>query len=404
MKRWPVVCLFAWAVAAAVASDASLSELAPPGAKVAVGINVRGLLDSSLAQEIGGQEREIATKMAATLNLAGFDPFKDVDRIWIFSISANDKTPTLVAVRGRFDAERLAQGAKRYKGIPVMEGGIGAGSAIGLLSSEMAIAGETAQVQAAIDRLGSGAQMDPELKARIDAVTERYDVWAIGEVPEGLSAPDTGGMPGPGSIDRFMIGAALRQGLTVTAEIHARSTEDAAKLTAFLSVMEAAAKAQMKDTAATIDVQSENGTARISVTVPEEELRKAIGQLRSATAAPSSPQGPGEAAKTEGKPAESGPAAAPETAVPAVAAPMAAPTPPSEPAPMAAPVPAPTPPPPPEPAPAAAPAPAPPAPTLISPGPAVVAAPPVAAKPQAQPQIVKAPNGDTMILKLPGAK
>jgi hypothetical protein len=387
MKRWPVVCVFAWAVAAAVASDAPLSELAPPGTKVAVGINVRGVLDSPAVKELrkafAAQEKDLVSGMGSNLHLPGFDPLKDVDQIWILATTVADKAPLLVIVRGRFDAEQLASGAKRYKGIPVIEGGVGTGAAIGLLGSETAIAGETAQVQAAIDRLGSGAQLEAELKTRMDAAAASYDIWGIGDVPDGMPIPTTGTPPGSISIDRFMFGLAMRQGETLTAEIHARSTEDAAKMMAYLSMIQAAWKEQNKDSASTLDVQSDNGTFRISMTVPDEEVRKGIDKMRSFAAMAEAGKPGAEAAP----PPAPVPAAAPETApAPApAAAPAALPAPETAPAPAAE-------------------SPAPPPPTLVSPGPAVVAAPPMAPKPANQPRIVKAPNGDTMIVKLPGGK
>jgi hypothetical protein len=375
MKRWPVVCVFAWAVAAAVAADAPLSELASPDTKVTIGIDVRRLLDSPLlASEIGAAEREAAAKLAATGNLAGFDPLKDVDQAWVLVTNPNDQSSALVVLRGRFDVERLARGAKRYKDVPMVEAGTGAGGVIGLVSGQTALVGETAQVQAAIDRLGS-AHMSPELQERIATASSRYDVWGIGEIPDGLPISPAG-TPGPGSIDRFMFGLALRQGLALTAEIHTRSTEDAAKFTALLSMIDAAVKAQNKEGGATFDVQSDNGTFRIALTVPEDQVRKAIAEQRAAVMAALSQNVPGGSVKTDAKPAA------------------------PQPAPAAAPAPTPAP------QPAAAPAPAPPAALLISPQPASVATPPAGPQPPAPApmQIVKAPDGDAMVVKLPGAK
>src|SRR5271157_163140 len=428
MKRWPVVCVFAWAVAAAMAADASLSELAPPGTAVTIGINVRRLLDSPLATELGAQDREFAGKLAAGANLAGLDPFKDVDQVWILVANLNDKSPALVVVRGRFDVEKLAAGAKRYKDVPLVEGGSvpgGVGGAIGLLSDHTAIAGEKAQVQAAIDRLGS-EHVGSELEERIAVAGSRYDVWGIGEIP--MSPQTAAAVPGigPNAIDRFMFGLALRQGLAFTAELHARSTEDAAKITALLSGVETALKAQKTADSPTLDVQSEDGTFRITATMTEEQLRKAIANQRAAALAVLSQSLPGNAAKTGAQPAAPETAAAPaQAAAPAAPETPAAPPPPPAPATAqempAAPPPPPAPAtaqempaaPPPSPAPATAPEtpaapppppPPPPPPTLVSPQPATVAPPPAAPKPPNQAQIIKAPNGDTMILKLPGAK
>ena len=394
MKSWLVVCVFALGAASAVAADASFAELAPPGTKIVIGMNVRGLLDSSLAGEIGAKERDLAAKLAASRNLIGLDPFKDVDQVWLLTTGMDDKAPMLAVVRGRFDAEQLARGARRYKGIPVIGGGTGATGSVGLISTETAIIGETAQVEAAIDQIGSGTHLGAELKERVDAVSSRYEVWGIGEVPEGLTVSTTGAS-GASSIDEFMFGATLRQGLGLTAEIHAHTTEDAAKMTAVLSLLQAAIKGKNKDDGASLDVQSENGTFRISLTVPEDELRKALAEPRAALMAGLSQGLASEAAKAGGKPAEAGAALAPPPPPPTVVSPQpgtVAPPPPPPPPPAAAAAKVVAPPPPPPPAPAAA--------RVVAPPPPAPAAP----KPDSQPQVVKAPDGDTVILKLPGGK
>jgi hypothetical protein len=172
-------------------------------------------------------------------------------------------------------------------------------------------------------------------------------------------------MPSLGSIDRFMFGIALQQGLALTAEVHSRTTEDAAKLTALLSMMEAGLKAQNKDGGTTVDVQQENGTFRVSVTVPEAVIRKAITDQKTAIVAAFSGMG------ANGGPREGGQTAAPNAVELAPA--MSTST-----APVVAPAPTNT--------------------VLISPRPASVAAP------RSQSQVTKSPNGDTMILRLPGAK
>jgi hypothetical protein len=398
MKRWPVVFISTLAAAAAMASDAPVSQLAPPGTKVAIGVNVRGLLDSPLAKDLGGQERDIAAKMTAAGALKGIDPLKDVDQVMLLSTGEGDQPPTLVILRGRFDVDKLAQGASRYHDVPVLEEGSGARTAMGLLDGETAILGETAQVRAAIDRLGSDAQLDAGLMSRIETARSQYDIWGIGDCPDGLGAPAPGA-EALRSIDRFTFGAALRQGLQLTAEVHARSTEDAAKMEAALSMLEAALKArQPKDSAAEFALHSDNGTFQVSLVVPEEELRKGIEAQRASLAAAVSRH-------TEpAMPAE--PAIAPpppEAALPAVPEPATLPV-----------LEAMTPPAPsvtslqhthPE---VVAKVPASSLPSLPSAEPEMVAtapAPPrVAARPASRTEIVKAPNGDTIYVKLPGAK
>jgi hypothetical protein len=364
--KWPV--LLAFAASAAMASDVSVSEWAPPGTKVAIGINVRGLLNSPLAKDLGAQEQDLAAKLLASRNLNGFDPLKDVDRIWILSTGAGVKAPTLIVVRGRFDAEQLAKDARRYHDIPILEIG-NDGASIALIDSETAIAGEKAQVEAAIDRRGSGAELDADLMSRIDAAQSQYDIWGLGDCPDGLAAP-VGGGDALRSIDRFAFGAALRDGLSLTATIHARTSEGATQMTEVLGMIEAALKMQQpKDGGLKFDLQSENGTFQIALSVPEEELRKGIEKQRAAMVS-----GVSKAESVAAKPAES--------TLPLLAEPPILPVLDSIPE-----VPS---------VPAVQPQPEVEAKAVVPPA----AKPPV--KPEMKAEIVKAPNGDTLLLKLPG--
>jgi hypothetical protein len=369
MKRWPVLFVFSMAVAAAMASEAPISKLAPPGTKVAIGINVRGLLDSSLAKNFG-QEQALAAKLTSSQEMAGFDVLKDLDQVLILSTGSGQNAPTLIIAHGRFDVEKLAAGAKKYHDVPVVGSPKTGSGVFALLDGENVIAGEPDLVRAAIDRLGSGDQLDADLLARIDAARQKYDLWGIGDCPDGLAAPGEGA-DALRAIDKFAFGAALRQGLELTAEIHARTSEDAAKMTAAIGLLEAALKMQAKDSDIKFDVHSDNGTLKISLSMSEEELRKAIETQR-ATLTSAMTQHAGNGVRNT-----SAEAAAPEAALPPVAESSA---PALE---SAAPV------------------------ALSMDAKPDVSLVPVVTKPirpEAKTQVVKAPNGDTLFLKLPGAK
>ena len=130
-----------------------------------------------------------------------------------------------------------------------------------------------------------GAQLDADLLSRIDAAWSRYDFWGTGDNPG--SPTGTGDTADAlRSIDRFSFGLALRQGLELTAEIHPRTSEDGAKLMTALSMIDMALKTrQPKDSGAKFNLDSDHGTLRVSVTVPEQELREAIQAQRASMVA-----------------------------------------------------------------------------------------------------------------------
>jgi hypothetical protein len=135
-----------------------------------------------------------------------------------------------VVVTGRFDVARLAEGAKRYgtvcpcweaKRIPI--------AVVALLDGGTALIGDRTLVRAAIDRRGGTTGTDPTLNDRIASLRQRYDVWGLGEQPEGFAAP-VPEAKAVESIDRFQFGIELSSGLELGAEIHTRSPPDAEKL------------------------------------------------------------------------------------------------------------------------------------------------------------------------------
>jgi len=339
-------------------------ELAPPGTNIAIGLNVRGLLDSPLVKDFAGPGQNLMN--IAAPKIAGFDPLKDVDQLLVFFKPDGDKPVTLVVIRGRFDARQMGAGAEKYHDVPVLDSK--KDGVLAVLNGDLAIFGERPVVQDAIDRRGSETRLGAELAARIEAAREKYDFWGVGECPQGI------GMPGEGadvfrSIDRFSFGAALQQGLEFTAEVHAKSSSDASKLASLLAMIETGIKAQAKDDGTKFEVHAEDGTFRVSASVPEEVLRAQIAAQRTALASALMPAITGEGVAGQ---AQAGSSRLPESPA-AAASDSRNPLPP----PLVAPE--------------------------IDPPPAPVKSASTVPN-KRKPEVIKAPNGDTLVLKLPGAK
>jgi len=256
------------------AAGAALADYLPPDTKLVLGIVVRPAI-ATLAQGLGPELLAQASALLAQTPLAGFDPLKDLDEVLIATSGKGNNPPALAVLRGRFDVERLGRNAAWYRDALMLKGAVGQDGVLALLDSSTALAGDAALVRAAIDRRGQGADTVPAWAARIDELRGRYIVWGIGEGLEGLPGQPVapGGMD---SLDRFEFGVAFAHGMELTAELHFRSPQDADKLNAFLSLVQAAPQAG----GARFDMQSLNGTLRFSVAVPEEELKKQMAAFQ----------------------------------------------------------------------------------------------------------------------------
>lgn len=257
------------------AGDEPLPEVLPPNAKVVMGLKVQALAAALEANGFVPQMQEAETALAKQLTIPGFNPLRDVDEVLIASESEGQNAPTLIVLHGQFAA--LADAPPPNPGKD---------TTFALLDSETALIGPAAMVQAALGRRGSGSALPAKLAAEIAPLRERYDFWGVGERSAQAVAAAAKAKPGaaatPGqSIDRFAFGASLSHGLDATAEFHDAVPKEAEQMQKWMELFEAAIRNGRKsDSAARFDVKSARGNFKISISIPEEEWKKAMEQQR----------------------------------------------------------------------------------------------------------------------------
>ena len=85
------------------------------------------------------------------------------------------------------------------------------------------------------------------------------------------------------TIERFEFGAAFQKGLQLTAEIRVRNDKDAEQMTSTLKLVEAMMKTKgVKKPAngSAFDMSVDQGAFKLSLAIPEAELKKAIKEER----------------------------------------------------------------------------------------------------------------------------
>jgi hypothetical protein len=261
------------AAAPAWAADGVPFELLPPDTNAVLGISVRSLIDSPIVRSFGADFHAMAGSFTAAHPLGGLDPTKDLDSVVIAMAGETDNGPSLVVARGRFDRVPTAD-AKPYHGVPVFDQA-GGKESFALLDGGTALAGSPVEVRAAIDRRGGAAQVDGELRRRVESLSGAYEFWAAGDAAKGMRMPSTA--KGLDAVDQFEIGASLRQGLELRGRIHLRSAEDAAQLASALGMFEMMLKMQPKQADGTkFDLRTSDGYIEIELAIPEAELKKAF--------------------------------------------------------------------------------------------------------------------------------
>ena len=270
--------LVALAAARLAAAGDSALDFLPSNSKVVFGLRVSAMVESAAFKDAGTGAQKLSAEWLKVVAITGFDPLHDIDEVLIGSSADSEKAAALMVLRGRFDVARMGAGATRYHGVAMVGDGKGGKSVLALLDAATAVAGDAAAVQAAIDRRGQGTPMNASLPERVQRLRERFDLWGTGERPEGFVLP-TGKNEGLDSMDRFEFGVRMTQGFELSAEMHARSANDAEKLAASMEMLKAMMTMSSREQAgAKIEVQVKDGTIKVSLAISEEELKKEIGR------------------------------------------------------------------------------------------------------------------------------
>jgi len=282
MKLAQSLLVLLLAVHAVPAADRSLLAFFPAGTRVVFGINVRKVAESPLVQAGLTQAKAQVQSQAAAADWlkiaaqAGFDPLRDIDEVLVATNGEGQNPPTLIVATGRFDVARLSQGAKHYLDVPLLGGDQPTDGVVALLSASTALAGDRPTVLATIDHMANGPRIDAALVEGIMAARSRYDIWGLGDRPEGFVAP-TPQASAMESIDRFQFGVSVSHGLELGAEVHARSAKDAEQLVAMMGMVEAMIKAKQPTAgSAKFDVHVEDGAIKVSMMISEADVLQAM--------------------------------------------------------------------------------------------------------------------------------
>lgn len=286
------------------AADPQLMNLVMPDAKIVAGLNVTTAKISPLGQYIlqhvaASGHRGMESFVAET----GFDPRQDVTEIVAASVTAQDKG--LILARGTFNVEKIAAAAaknastqpQQYKGATLIVAGDGKAShAVAFIGNSIAVAGDPANVKAAIDRnSGAATAINPMLAARVLELSTTQDAWSVTLSSISALIPNVAGanVQGPGAavfnlvkdVQQSSGGVKLGTNVEITAQAvtsdpkNATALSDVIKMFAGLASMAGAKDPKAAGFAQLLQKLQVNtvGTAvNIGLTIPEADLESLL--------------------------------------------------------------------------------------------------------------------------------
>lgn len=294
-------------VLGAHAADSQLLGLVMPDAKIVAGVNVDQAKASPFGLYVLTQMQSNNTAMQGLVALTGFDPTRDVHEL----LAATNGTPGgqtpagLVLARGNFDPAAIASAATGKGAVTEVYGGVTileepkqlAG--IAFLNNTLVIAGDVANVKAAIDRPASGQSMPAAVLAQVNQWSTSQDAWMVTTVPPSSLAASagTGGLPGFGGnaqalfqqVQQVAGGVKFGNSVVGSAAVQTDTAQSATQLASALQFLVNMAQmqagqnnAQLASLAQGMAVASQGNVVKIALTLPQAQFQQLLQQRKKA--------------------------------------------------------------------------------------------------------------------------
>jgi hypothetical protein len=294
--------ILALAAVPMAAVDPALMKLVPPDATVVAGVNVEQARITPFGQFVLKQMPLDDEGFRNMMESTGFDPRRDLREILVASKGGQPSKHSqgIVMATGSFDAPRIVAAAKvlgvtvtDYAGVEVLSSKESPAGGFAFLDRSLAIAGETEQVKAAIDRYKKGgAGPGATLAAKAAEWSGRTDAWFItaGSPAEWAHRMPDSQAAGPmksvslDAIEQSSGGIKFGSVVKISVEAVARTDKDAAALgdvVRFVAGMiqlnrDKQGPDQMAALLDSMELKTDSRTVTLGFSVPQEQLEKMI--------------------------------------------------------------------------------------------------------------------------------
>jgi hypothetical protein len=237
-----------------------------------------------------------AQQLQQLATLTGFDPRRDVNELLLASSSAPGNKTGLAMARGVFDPAKIAAaaqsagaGAETYGGVSIIEDPEHQ-NGFAFLDSTLVVAGDLANVKAAIDRRNGGPTIPAALAARVNQLSSTEDAWAISTVPPSTLRPPAAAPPAKGvniqnalqTIQSASGGVKFGSVVVLTGQAQAATPQDASslgdvmKLFVSMAQLQASQHPEAAALAQSLVVSAQGSTVKITLSLPEDQIQQLV--------------------------------------------------------------------------------------------------------------------------------
>jgi len=293
------------------AADPALLQMIMPDAQVVAGLQVTQAKNSEFGQYVLAHLSVNNTQLNAFVSETGFDPRQDVSEVVIAGITssaAGTSNRFLILADGMFNVAKITAtaqsngaAASAYQSVNLLtfaaSGKSQQQTAIAFLSPSIALAGDLASVEGAIDRKQSNASTDGTVFANIQQVSASNDFWFVTLVPLSNFAnviPEqnlSGAMQGNlfAAINQTSGGIHFGDTVTISAQAVTRSEKDAQALVDVVKFFaglvqmnksQNATAGQVSTLLDSLQATASGNTTTISLAIPEQQLEQLLNSAQ----------------------------------------------------------------------------------------------------------------------------
>lgn len=282
------IAAFSLSLSATGQSNPSALDLTDPDAKALIGVDLRSLLQSPLAQMFGDDIK--------SAKFPGKELLEDVDQVLVSSPGAlpggkKENPPFLIIATGHFAPEHigplLQMGHQTYHEVEIYTMGDNMGAA--QLDGQTLVLGDVPSVKAAVDR--RGAKSPNSLVSRGAAMGSKYDVWAIATIsPAAFQPGQLNAVKFVQDVRGINLGMSFRDGLDVDLGLVAstpKAADDMGKMVSFGLQAALTSKLdaqQAQDVARKMQISLDGNQMHVKFGLSKEELEKQIRTIQKAPA------------------------------------------------------------------------------------------------------------------------
>jgi hypothetical protein len=284
------------------AADPQLLNLVMPDATVVAGVNVEQAKTTPFGQYVLSLIQPNDPHLKEIADLTGFDPTRDVREVLVASNGTPGGTQHsgLALARGNFDPARIvaaatSKGAQTevYNGVTIIGGPADAKQegGIAFLDATTVVAGDLANVKAAIARRTTTSNLPASLAVQINQWSTTEDAWAVSLIPTASLHTPAGAPPIPGvgtqnnaftSIQQAAGGVKFGSLVVLTAQAQADTAQnaqamgDALKLLASLAQLQGTNDAAIKSLTQSLTVSASGNLLNVSASIPQDQVQQLV--------------------------------------------------------------------------------------------------------------------------------